>query len=38
VHSNINEIHQELQLLTEETIKANYNPDTSWVIPDVESE
>ncbi len=30
-----NEIHQEQQLLTEEMIKASYNPDTSWVILDV---
>jgi hypothetical protein len=38
VHSNINEIDQELQLLTEEMIKANYIPDISWMIYDVESE
>jgi tetrahydromethanopterin S-methyltransferase subunit F len=27
-----------LQLLTEEMIKAGYNPDTSWITRDVESE
>jgi pentatricopeptide repeat protein len=37
-HANIKEIHSELQLLTEEMIIAGYNPDTSWVIRDVESE
>jgi hypothetical protein len=37
-HPNIKEIHSELQLLAEEMIKAGYNPDTSWVTRDVESE
>jgi pentatricopeptide repeat protein len=37
-HPNIKEIHSELQLLTKELIKAGYNPDTSWVTRDVESE
>jgi len=37
-HPNIKEIHSELQLLTEEMIEAGYNPDTSWVTRDVETE
>jgi pentatricopeptide repeat protein len=37
-HANIREIHAELQLLTEEMIKAGYNPDTSWVTRDIEHE
>jgi hypothetical protein len=37
-HPNIKEIHSELQLLTEGMIKAGYNPDTSWITRDVESE
>jgi pentatricopeptide repeat protein len=37
-HPNIKEIHEELQLLTEEMIKAGYNPDTSWVTRVIESE
>ncbi len=37
-HPNIKEIHSELQLLTEEMIKARYKPDTSWLIRDIDSE
>jgi len=37
-HPNIKEIHSELQLLTEEMIRAGYNPDTSWITRDIESE
>jgi pentatricopeptide repeat protein len=38
LHPNIKEIHEELQLLTEEMIEAGYDPDTSWVTRDVENE
>jgi len=38
LHLNIKEIHEELQLLTEEMIEAGYDPDTSWVTRDVENE
>jgi len=37
-HPNINEINVELEKLTEEMIKAGYNPDTSWITRDIESE
>jgi pentatricopeptide repeat protein len=38
LHPNIKEIHEELQLLTEEIIEAGYNPDISWITRDIESE
>ena len=37
-HPNIKQIHKELQLLTKEIIKIGYNPDTSWITRDTESE
>jgi pentatricopeptide repeat protein len=37
-HPNIKEIHEELQLLIEEMMKAGYEPDTSWITRDIVSE
>jgi hypothetical protein len=37
-HPNIKEIHEELQLLTEEMMKAGYKPDISWITRDIEGE
>jgi len=38
LHPNIKEIHEELELLLEDMLKAGYNPDTSCVTRNVEGE
>jgi pentatricopeptide repeat protein len=37
-HPKIKEIHHQLQLLTEEIIKAGYNPENNWVMHDLSDE
>jgi hypothetical protein len=37
-HPNIKKINEEVQILTDDIIKAGYNPETSWVTRDIETE